>query len=105
MALIAALRREGYNWAVKLLNSPGCASHTDSELEARHKDTISHFILRLAYSQTQELKKWFVTMEVEYMKLRLTSLNNEGMTKLLAINNFAYQPVRMIYFYSNLQRL
>ncbi|XP_034941986.1 DNA primase large subunit-like [Chelonus insularis] len=93
LALKSALRRDGYNYAAKLLTGAGCTSHTDMELEARKRDVLSHFILRLAYSQSPDYKKWFIVMEVEYMKLRITSLNNEGMAKLLAINNFTYHPI------------
>ncbi|XP_015109444.1 DNA primase large subunit [Diachasma alloeum] len=90
-ALTAALRKDGYHHATKLLNGAGCASHTDVELEARRRDAISHMIARVAYSQTPEFKRWFITMEAEYMKLRLSSLNKEGMTQLFAINNFQYE--------------
>ncbi|KAH0554444.1 DNA primase large subunit-like [Cotesia glomerata] len=93
LALKNALKKDGYNYAAKLLTAVGCSSHTDMDIEARKRDVLSHFILRLAYSQNPELRKWFVVMEVEYMKLRLTSLNNEGMSKLLAINNFTYKPI------------
>ncbi|KAK0083768.1 hypothetical protein PV325_008256 [Microctonus aethiopoides] len=92
-ALISSLRRDGYNYAAKLLNGQGCSSHSDIELEARKRDAASHFVLRLAYSQTPELKRWFVAMEVEYMKMKLTSLNKEGMSKLLELNHFTYQPI------------
>ncbi|XP_008547743.1 DNA primase large subunit [Microplitis demolitor] len=93
IALKNALKKDGYTHAAKLLTGLGCASHTDAEIEARKRDVLSHFILRLAYSQNPELRKWFVAMEVEYMKMRITSLNNEGMAKLLAINNFTYKPI------------
>lgn len=93
-ALTAALRKDGYHHASKLLNGAGCASHTDAELEARRRDAISHMIARVAYSQTPEWRRWFITMEAEYMKLRLSSLNKEGMTALFAINNFQYDIVR-----------
>uniref|UniRef100_A0A0C9R4Q8 DNA primase large subunit n=1 Tax=Fopius arisanus TaxID=64838 RepID=A0A0C9R4Q8_9HYME len=90
-ALTAALRKDGYHHAVKLLNGAGCASHNDAELEARRRDAVSHMIARVAYSQTPELKRWFISMEAEYMKLRLSSLNKEGMSQLFDINNFQYE--------------
>lgn len=102
IALKNALKKDGYTHAAKLLTGLGCASHTDAEIEARKRDVLSHFILRLAYSQNPELRKWFVAMEVEYMKMRITSLNNEGMAKLLAINNFTYKPVSFIIIYVEL---
>lgn len=34
------------------------------------KDVISHFILRLAYSQTEDLRRWFITQECNLLKYR-----------------------------------
>lgn len=37
----------------------------------RKKDHISHFILRLAFCSTPDLRRWFTKFEVELFKLRL----------------------------------
>lgn len=99
VALLNFLRKDGYNYAAKLLNGLGCASHTEVELQARKRDHISHYILRLAYSQNQELRRWFVNMETEYIKLRFSSLNKEGILMLLSLNNFDYSPVSIVDIY------
>ena len=91
--LLNSLRKDGFNYSVRLLNGLGCSSHTDMELQARRRDHVSHYILRLAYCQNMELRRWFVNMEVEYLKLRFSSLNKEGILKLMALNDFDYTPV------------
>lgn len=40
--------------------------------EERKKDHISHFILRLAFCRTPDLRNWFVKLETELFKIRLS---------------------------------
>ena len=44
----------------------------------KHKDIISHFILRLAYSQTEDLRRWFIAQECHLLKFRVDQLRDEG---------------------------
>lgn len=39
----------------------------------RLKDNISHFVLRLAYCRTEDLRRWFLMQEVELLKYRLNN--------------------------------
>ncbi|XP_043288317.1 DNA primase large subunit-like [Venturia canescens] len=93
LALLNTFRKDGFNYPAKLLNGQGCASHSEVELQARRRDHISHFILALAYCQNSDNHRWFVNMEVEYFKMRFTSLNKEGIVKLLSLNGFDYQAI------------
>jgi DNA primase large subunit len=42
------------------------------QLEDEQIDIISHFVLRLAYCRTEDLRRWLLTHEVELLKFRLT---------------------------------
>lgn len=95
-ALLSSMRKDSYNHAAKLLHGLGCVANTEFELEARRRDALSHFAIRLAYSQNPELRKWMTTMEVEYMKIRFLSLTKEGITELFKINGFNYEMVHQI---------
>eukprot|EP00798_Chlamydomonas_sp_ICE-L_P028042 gene28042-31144_t len=58
-------------------------------------DQLSHYILRLSYSKTPELRKWFVTQECELFKLRFSELlqTADDKAKFLERNNLEYTPV------------
>ncbi|CAJ1963468.1 unnamed protein product [Cylindrotheca closterium] len=42
-----------------------------SKLNNPEKDSISHFVLRLAYCRTEDLRRWFLAQEVALLKWRL----------------------------------
>lgn len=51
----------------------------DTSEATRRKDTISHFVLRLAYCQTDELRRWFIQHECDLFrqKFRIISENEK----------------------------
>jgi DNA primase large subunit len=89
------LKKEGYYQYAKLLNAQGCDSNNE-DLEARRKDHISHYVLRLAYSLEEELQNYMIVHETEFFKLRFTSLNKEGLSQFLSTSGIHYSQVNNI---------
>ena len=57
------------------------------------KDQISHFILRLAYCRTEELRRWFLTQEYQLLKFRLEFLKNEERSAFMISNGMDYEMI------------
>ncbi|EDQ88653.1 uncharacterized protein MONBRDRAFT_32834 [Monosiga brevicollis MX1] len=62
-------------------------------LEIRRRDHVSHFILRLAYCRTEELRRWFLTQECELFRYRLENQSANDITHLLELQNLKYTVV------------
>lgn len=72
----------------------GCKTPTETDLQYRRKDHISHFILRLSHCFEPDNQTWFINQEVEFFKLRFNSLDKEGVEKLLSMHKIDCQQVR-----------
>jgi len=62
----------------------------------RETDLVSHFILRLAYCRTEELRRWFVTHETDLFRLRwglLKENSPEELQMFMAASGLSYQPI------------
>ncbi|XP_035461639.2 DNA primase large subunit isoform X1 [Scophthalmus maximus] len=64
-----------------------------SEYEKRRKDHISHFILRLAYCQTEDLRRWFIQQEVDLFRYRFNGLQPKQKVEFLHKNNLQYDTI------------
>ena len=85
--LSTALVKDGLKQFARLLHGKDSKSTTEADLQFRKKDHISHFIMRLSYCQDPERQTWFINQEVELFKLRFSSLEKEGIEKLLSMHN------------------
>lgn len=69
-------------------------SDEDEQNQARKVDHISHFILRLAYCRSEELRRWFLQQEMDLFRFRFQYSNNkEEKKKFLEDNNLHYEPM------------
>ncbi|XP_069674983.1 DNA primase large subunit [Periplaneta americana] len=91
-ALITELKKMELKAFAKLINGSGCG-RSEAELQARKRDHISHFILRLAYCRSEDLRRWFISKELDLFKVRFTSLSTEGVQCFMRTNNLKYEPI------------
>lgn len=52
--------------------------------EVVNKDIISHFVLRLVYCRTEDLRKWFLSMETALFRYRFRLESSEAQRALMA---------------------
>jgi len=65
-------------------------------IENRKKDHISHFILRLAYCRSDELRRWYVTHETDLFRFRWRLLfkdNAHLLSQFMAACKLSYEPI------------
>ncbi len=65
---------------------------TNVEAEIR-KDLVSHFILRLAYCRTEDLRRWFITQECALFRFRLEELTPVGMAAFIRKNGLMLEAI------------
>lgn len=87
----ADLRKENLRVYMKLLGFSGSTEEPD--YQARRADHISHFILRLAFCRSEDLRRWFLSRELELFRLRFSNLSQQAITKFLQINKLDYIPI------------
>ena len=61
--------------------------------EGLRKDYYSHFILRLAYCRSEDLRRWFLQNETELFKWRFTHNPHDNMSAWLATNGLKYEAI------------
>ncbi|XP_060669227.1 probable DNA primase large subunit isoform X1 [Ziziphus jujuba] len=61
--------------------------------EIANKDIISHFVLRLVYCRTEELRKWFLSMETALFRYRFRQESAEAQRALMAEFDLPYKAV------------
>ncbi|GBL86206.1 DNA primase large subunit [Araneus ventricosus] len=61
--------------------------------EFRRRDHISHFILRLAYCRREDLRRWFITQEVDLFRLRFIIETSQARNAFMKDNDLNYEPI------------
>ncbi|EHA8588229.1 putative DNA primase large subunit [Cocos nucifera] len=66
--------------------------HQDAS-EVMNKDIISHFVLRLVYCRTEDLRKWFLSMETTLFRYRFRLESPESQRMLMAEFQLPYKAL------------
>jgi DNA primase large subunit len=62
-----------------------------SRITMNQRDQISHFILRLAYCKTEELRRWFLDKEAALFKYRLESSFDSDRQEFMLKNGIQFE--------------
>lgn len=90
----AEMNHEHLKPYLRLCDGHGTSEATkNADLPARRRDYISHFILRLAYCRSQDLRRWFISRELELFKLKFSKLSPPEIRKFLDVNKLDYKPI------------
>ncbi|KAL8607230.1 hypothetical protein ACOMHN_009624 [Nucella lapillus] len=79
----------------KLKNSvfeKGSVEESQKQLN-RWKDHVSHFILRLAYCRSEDLRRWFIQQEVDLFRFRFQQESPHSRAKFMVVNDLSYLPI------------
>ncbi|KAF9179128.1 hypothetical protein BGZ50_007209 [Haplosporangium sp. Z 11] len=76
-----------------LPNSRGSNISHKQVMDERKKDHVSHFILRLAYSRSQELRSWFLRAECALFKYRFEKELMKDQLEFLEKQNLSWKKV------------
>ncbi|XP_023557642.1 DNA primase large subunit isoform X2 [Octodon degus] len=65
----------------------------EDEYEPRRKDHISHFILRLAYCQSEDLRRWFIQQEMDLLRFRFGILPKDKIQNFLKDSHLHFEAI------------
>ncbi|XP_053520986.1 DNA primase large subunit isoform X1 [Artibeus jamaicensis] len=65
----------------------------ENEYEARRRDHISHFILRLAYCQSEDLRRWFIQQEMDLLRFRFNILPKDKIQDFLKDSHLQFEAI------------
>nr|KAF6507392.1 DNA primase subunit 2 [Rousettus aegyptiacus] len=66
----------------------------EDEYEPRRRDHISHFILRLAYCQSEDLRRWFIQQEMDLLRFRFSILPKDKIQDFLKDSHLHFEAIR-----------
>merc|ERR1711998_610999 len=71
-----------------------CAKHNlHRQSASSNKDVISHFILRLAYCRTEDLRRWFLAQESILFKVRFEAMDVDSQLSFVRLNDINVEQI------------
>ncbi|XP_044913626.1 DNA primase large subunit isoform X2 [Felis catus] len=67
--------------------------NVENEYERRRRDHISHFILRLAYCQSEDLRRWFIQQEMDLLRFRFSILPKDKIQSFLKDSHLHFEAL------------
>ncbi|KAG1686772.1 DNA primase large subunit [Nymphon striatum] len=88
------LKKQGLAHYLLRVNKNESSGEIDEDgFNARQRDHVSHYILRLSYCQSELLRKWFITQETDLFRFRYQRESGLSQQKFLKLNSFQYEPI------------
>ncbi|BBN17859.1 DNA primase large subunit [Marchantia polymorpha subsp. ruderalis] len=78
---------------------------TPNAADIATKDMVSHFVLRLAYCRTEELRRWFLAMESALFRARFRAESPESQRKFMEDQKLPYKAISSTEFESVKEKL
>ncbi|XP_019480133.1 PREDICTED: DNA primase large subunit [Hipposideros armiger] len=66
----------------------------EDEYEPRRRDHISHFIVRLAYCQSEDLRRWFIQQEMDLLRFRFSILSKDKIQDFLKDSHLQFESIK-----------
>jgi len=68
-------------------------TNSKTYIEDKKRDLISHYVLRMAYCKTEELRRWLLTNESQLFAIRLGNTKASEVDQFLVENGIKYPPI------------
>ncbi|NIG59246.1 DNA primase large subunit-like [Pontoporia blainvillei] len=70
-----------------------CRESVEDEYEPRRRDHISHFILHLAYCQSEEVRRWFIQQEMNLLLFQFSILPKDKIQSFLKDSHLQFEAI------------
>lgn len=67
--------------------------YIEQHINERKKDYLSHFILRLAFARSEDLRRWFLSQEMELFRFRFLAENRGSVNDFLKRNELLFNAL------------
>jgi len=73
--------------------SPAAAGAPNPAAAAARADAVSHFVLRLAYSRSEDLRRWFLALEADLFRARFRAMLPASQAAFISAHGLPFAPV------------